>query len=270
MKELISIFFVTLIVSVFFVTITLFIWNLKGPKHFNYKGKNISFGTGSILIIPVIIGFFLIDRKTIIFNYFLIGIIFLAITGLIDDIWGNKNIKGLKGHISQLIKGNITTGMLKAFVGIIISFIYALNFSISVYELLVNFIVLLLFINTLNLFDLRPGRCCKVFFVLIGFILVFAVINKRYQEAIYMAVVLAVVLPYFFYDIKSKTMLGDAGSNLLGFIVGFSTLITIPLYLKTLLAVGLVLLHWYTEKISLTEVIENSNILKFLDNLGRI
>jgi hypothetical protein len=270
MKDIFDLFFITLIISIILVPIFLKLWNLTGPREKNYKGKKIAVGTGIILIIPIFIGIYLIQNKLILLKYFIYGIIFMGITGLIDDIWGDKNIKGLKGHFGKLKNGIVTTGILKAVIGTIVSFFYAQKFSFTFYELVVNFIIILLFINSLNLFDLRPGRCCKVFFILYGIAYMYMLFTAEYHQAQYMAVIPAAVIPFFIYDLKAVMMLGDAGSNILGFMLGFIYITIFPLYLKALLAVGLIMLHWLTEKKSLTDIINNNYILKYLDNLGRI
>src|SRR5690554_969722 len=94
----------------------------------NYKGDVIPVGMG-IVIIPVIIvnsiflNYFLInnDKTQQLLLVFLVGIMTMAAVGLIDDLIGNRDETGFKGHILSLLKGKLTTGGLKAITGGLIS-----------------------------------------------------------------------------------------------------------------------------------------------------
>ncbi|MFW5992009.1 MAG: hypothetical protein ACOCQN_02325, partial [Halanaerobiaceae bacterium] len=86
----------------------------------NYRGKYIPV-TGGILITGISVfiwSIFLLagtgEYITISKLIFLMTII--AVTGLLDDIAGDNNSKGLKGHFSSLLRGKLTTGVLKVFI----------------------------------------------------------------------------------------------------------------------------------------------------------
>jgi len=64
-------------------------------------------------------------------------------------------------------------------------------------------------------------------------------------------------------------MMGDAGSNVLGASVGFLAASAFSLYTKIAILACLIGVHIFTEKYSLTELIEKNSFLKYLDNLGR-
>ncbi|MDI3310205.1 MAG: UDP-N-acetylmuramyl pentapeptide phosphotransferase, partial [Thermoanaerobacterium sp.] len=92
---------------------------------------------------------------------FLVSIILMSYVGLIDDLLGDRSVTGLKGHIKSLLNMKLTTGGLKAVVGIIVSFYISINISNRLADIIVNTLLISLFTNFLNLLDLRPGRACK-------------------------------------------------------------------------------------------------------------
>lgn len=64
-------------------------------------------------------------------------------------------------------------------------------------------------------------------------------------------------------------MLGDAGANVLGGVLGLAVVTGAPAAVQIFYFLLLVGFHVVTEKISLTEVIAKNSLLCFLDNLGR-
>ena len=81
--------------------------------------------------------------------------------------------------------------------------------------------------------------------------------------------IMASVLAYAPLDLKGKGMLGDAGSNFLGISLGLELMFKLSVSGKIFITLFLVVLHIYTEKKSLTELIEKISFLKLIDNLGR-
>jgi UDP-GlcNAc:undecaprenyl-phosphate GlcNAc-1-phosphate transferase len=89
--------------------------------------------------------------------------------GLLDDAVGTKEARGLRGHVKALLDGQLTTGMVKAIYGGLLSFIVAVVAPLTAPPLLSALLVSLA-ANTINLFDLRPGRALKAFFV--GYVII--------------------------------------------------------------------------------------------------
>jgi UDP-N-acetylmuramyl pentapeptide phosphotransferase/UDP-N-acetylglucosamine-1-phosphate transferase len=160
----------------------------------------------------------------------------------------------------------LTTGGIKALTGFVLAFLTSRHFSQDYLSLAVNALLLALAINALNLLDLRPGRAIKVF--LLGFLLLFWKYGLLVEQG-WILVMVGASLSYAPLDFRGKVMLGDTGSNLLGFALGYSLVALIPLYTKAFLLMLLVLLHWYSERYSLTEFIARVSILDFFDRLGR-
>lgn len=64
-------------------------------------------------------------------------------------------------------------------------------------------------------------------------------------------------------------MLGDTGANLLGAALGMASVWTMTFPAQLAVVAFLMLLHLFTERYSLTMIIEKNRLLRFLDNLGR-
>ncbi len=236
----------------------------------NYRKQPIPIGMGLVFILVqsfVILIFALYENTndTFVFSY-IISILMIGLIGIIDDIIGEKEVKGFKGHITSLLKLKLTTGGLKLIIGGAAALIVSLIISINFIELIVNILIIGLFTNLINLFDLRPGRACKVF-ILLSIILIISAKLRGYNYII--SSLLGIILVYLPYDLRVKSMMGDAGSNVLGMTLGVFCAGTQPFSIKVLYLVVLVTIHIITEFYSLTEIIDNNKILCYIDKLGR-
>ncbi|GAV22347.1 hypothetical protein cpu_08570 [Carboxydothermus pertinax] len=189
----------------------------------------------------------------------------MTFLGIVDDFFGDAKAKGLKGHFKKLIlEHKLTTGALKAIGGAFLALMLTINEPFKF--LVIDFLLIVLGINFMNLFDLRPGRAGKVFIFLAAII---GLTYFTYPAATFLYMVFGIVLAYLPLDLKAKVMMGDAGSNALGFILGYSAVLLFSYKVKVGVVVFLVLFHLLTEKYSLTAIIKNNRLLSYLDELGR-
>ncbi|MDD2620920.1 MAG: hypothetical protein PHC92_09670 [Syntrophomonadaceae bacterium] len=240
-----------------------------GAVRQNYQGIDIPVSAGisfplvtiSVFAIYVPFSFF----KTSYYP-FLLGIMALCFLGFIDDMLGQRDALGFKGHFGALFKGSLTTGGLKALGGGVIAFFLALLQPTGWVDLLLNTMLMALFTNMLNLLDLRPGRAIKGY--LFFLIIIVALAGARVDWLI-IAPLLGAVIIYFVIDLKARAMMGDAGSNVLGLALGYISVISLNLPCRAGVLLFLILLHIYTEKYSLTRTIEKYSFLRAVDKLGR-
>lgn len=233
----------------------------------NFRGEMIPIGMGifyipSIILLSIFIN---IIYNNSISNLILIGTTVMAFVGYLDDSNVDKDNKGLKGHIRQLLKLKLTTGMLKAIAGLGISFYISLNISASFIEIILNTFVIALFTNFMNLWDLRPGRASKIF-------IFFAILGIFFSTLIfkfYLFIMIILTLIYSIGDLKAKYMLGDTGSNLLGIFLGIVMAFNLGMNAKILCLFFLIMAHILAEKVSFSKIIENNKFLKYLDMMGR-
>ena len=188
-----------------------------------------------------------------------------AFVGFIDDIIGSRIIGGLRGHFSQIRFGIMTTGTLKAVIGLSISIIIAAAVSGTALLFLLNAAVITLSMNAANLFDLRPGRVVKVFTIAAA--ATFAASAAAAFWSLW-GFIIPPVAGLLWGDLKEQSMMGDAGANALGAILGLSFVINLSWVANLVILGVLVALHLVSERYSISAFIERTPVLRQLDELG--
>lgn len=193
--------------------------------------------------------------------------VFFAFFGFIDDLLGNRKAKGLIEHFGCLLKGELTTGGLKALGAGVIGLVVVSYITDTFIEAFIGWFTLLLLTNFINLLDLRPGRALKVFSFLILTLFLF---SWQRTEIWSLAIPLVPVLFFYFpLDLKGNAMLGDTGANLLGGILGYFTIQLFNIWIQAAVLFTLALIHLYAEQYSLSVLIEKNRVLNWFDRLGR-
>ena len=237
----------------------------------NYRGDMIPVGLGLVFIPSLVINSIIliysniVPEKIIMIYMLLFASIAMSFVGIIDDSLGNRGVTGLIGHFKALFKGSLTTGAFKALLGGFVGLTLAVTLSKSIPNIIVATLVVALSTNMMNLFDLRPGRAIKAYVILA--IIIFLASAKFNREV--MMLIVPAVLAYFYFDLRALTMMGDAGSNVLGVSTGVFIVSSFDLRVQLVSLVLLVAIHVLTEKFSLTKIIENNKFLNYVDKLGR-
>ncbi len=236
----------------------------------NYKKEEIPICMGLLFVFVQIISIGITLLLTEVNNKYIISYLFaltlMGMVGLLDDLIGDKNVKGFKGHIKSFFKGTLTTGGIKAGIGFFVALFISIMISQNLVDIVINTLLISLFTNLTNLFDLRPGRTIKVF-ILLSLIMLFTGNIGEYNFILYSFYGILVI--YFPLDLKAKAMMGDVGSNVLGITLGVYCAFTHGLIGKSIYLFILIVIHIMAEKISFSKVIENNKILRFIDDLGR-
>ena len=200
----------------------------------------------------------------------LVAVLGFGVLGLLDDLKGDKQIKGLRGHFSAAAKGKFTTGFLKAVGGILLSLFLSWNLhNNDIARLLLDAALIALCANFINLLDLRPGRAGAVFLVLGGAVLLFGIRTQGAFAGVspLLFVVLAALVVYE-RDARATVMLGDVGSNTLGACLGLALAQSAcPTVLRGIFVLLLLGIHIVAERISLTKLISDTPLLRTLDAL---
>lgn len=237
----------------------------------NYKGKEI-LAIGGIVFIPVqlvAVLQLLLQRPE--HSYVYLSYMFLLLSmgfaGVIDDLAGDRRIKGLINHVRSTLMNNMTTGFLKALIGILSACIISLRAAGSLAELILNVLIITLYANTVNIFDMRPGRAVKFFLAMAALLLLS--VESRLAEALPLIILILTVFIYISYDLREICMLGDTGANILGITLGYFSSLFLNFNSKLILLILLIFLNMISEKLSITSFIRKSKILSFLDSLGR-
>lgn len=237
----------------------------------NYKKDMIPVSMGlvflpMIVINGILLAIFTTEYKNLLYLFmYIFGLIAMCLVGILDDIIGNRDVSGLKGHFKSLFKGNLTTGGFKALFGGFVGILISVAISKNIIDIGINTLIIALSTNLMNLLDLRPGRAIKVYLFLA--ILIFLTI-AGYPKGLLLLIVPS-VLVYFTHDLKAKAMMGDTGSNVLGISIGILVAMVYGLGVRVGWLVFLIFIHLLTEKYSLTKIIEQNKFLNFIDKLGR-
>jgi hypothetical protein len=173
-----------------------------------------------------------------------VGVAAVALLGLADDLWSGPE-RGFRAHLA---KGS-TTGVAKA-VGIPLV-------ALATTRSLRKATLVALAANVLNQLDTRPGRALKAF--LAGA----ALVRGPATPYVPIAVLLAP------YDLREMTMLGDAGANALGALLGYGSVGKLTARGQLFAIAALAGLTIAGEARSLGELIERTPVLSRLDRLGR-
>lgn len=198
--------------------------------------------------------------------------------GLFDDWVGDRTSKGFRGHLHALRRGILTTGGLKL-VGI--GFL-ALFTAVSLYwsgidslpRIILATCVIALSANLMNLFDLRPGRAGKMY--ILGLIVAFIALS--FSPIIHLGIIDSIALAFavlgpliavWRFDVGEKGMLGDAGANSMGALLGYLLATALPTWALLICTIALFAVNLLSERISFSAIIAGNKVLSIIDDWGR-
>jgi UDP-N-acetylmuramyl pentapeptide phosphotransferase/UDP-N-acetylglucosamine-1-phosphate transferase len=244
----------------------------------NYREEQIPAVMGVIFValLPFITGLSMLFSVNSIYDsmLFLFVVVAMGFMGLLDDQMGNRNSKGFKGHFLALFKSRqLTSGGFKAVFGAMIALVFSIAVALQLktpwwpLELIINFLLVSLATNMVNLFDLRPGRAGKIYLVVFFIILAFSKNLENYL-GLFLPVA-AIILYYLPFDLRAEVMMGDVGSNVLGASLGMMMAWMLSDISKIVALVIMLILQLSAEKVSFTRMIEKNVILRYIDNIGR-
>jgi hypothetical protein len=164
----------------------------------------------------------------------------VAAIGLADDLWSGEE-RGIRAHLAA----GGTTGVLKLAGIPLVALLRTRSLS--------GALLVAGSANLLNQLDTKPGRALKAY-VAAAFAL---------DAPLGLAVLL---LPY---DLRERVMLGDAGSNALGALLGFKSVDRFRGRGRWAAVAGVVALNIAGERRSLGDLIERTPGLSHLDGMGR-
>jgi hypothetical protein len=164
----------------------------------------------------------------------------VAALGLADDLWSGEE-RGIRAHLAA----RRTTGILKL-VGIPAVGVAATR-SLSGGLLVAGCA------NLMNQLDTKPGRAIKAYTV----------------AALALRAPLGIAVLLGPYDLRERLMLGDAGSNALGALLGLKSVDVIRGRGRWVAALAVAGLNIVGERRSLGELIERTPVLRELDAWGR-
>ena len=244
----------------------------------NYRDHQLATGAGVLIVLAVLVieagrailgslgvgdaPGLSIQRSEVLFAAFGFGLL-----GLLDDLLGDGSARGFRGHLRALVHGEITTGFLKLFggAGIAVVLVATPGFATG-RRLLVDAVLIALAANLGNLLDRAPGRTIKaaiVAYIPLAFVLGTGAVG------IAIAPVMGAAIGLLPDDLGERLMLGDAGANVIGAVLGLGVVLGRGEVTRTTALVALVVANVAAELVSFSSIIDRVKPLRALDRLGQ-
>lgn len=184
-----------------------------------------------------------------------------SIVGFLDDTFGTAAFRGIRGHLSALRKGIVTTGLVKLLASPVMAAVYVFvtngpgNYLSYLYITMIAASS-----NAFNLLDLRPGRS-QGFAIVTLLALLFVFHSSIVIGAI--LILLVTIIP----DARAKVMMGDTGAIAIGCALALVVIASSNITLAFSYTAIAVFLNLIAEKYSLGKIIAGNALLCRLDGL---
>lgn len=198
-----------------------------------------------------------------------------ALLGAVDDVLGTPDQRGFRGHLGALARGHVTTGALKLLGGAAVAVVVVAPLAGlhgpnamggSVGRLLADAALVALCANLGNLLDRAPGRVVKAAGA--AFVVLVVALHRR-ADLDGVAVVTGASFGLLLDDLRERLMLGDAGANAIGAVVGMGVVLAAAPGVRTAVLAVVAVLNLAGELVSFSRVIDAVPPLRALDKAGR-
>jgi UDP-N-acetylmuramyl pentapeptide phosphotransferase/UDP-N-acetylglucosamine-1-phosphate transferase len=251
-----------------------------GHVKVNYRGRELPFPFGVLVLaaalvalIPLMLLQVLASAELFHPDVWPIAVYSLGVLalGLIDDTLGEPREgaptrRGWRGHGAAVMRGELSTGALKAAGSLALALLAMSWLGLSDGRWLLAVAVLVLATNAFNLLDLRPGRATKAF-VLLG--LGLGIGSGSPRQLWSLGLFAGPALLAGLYDLRERAMLGDTGANLLGALAGLWLVLALSEIGQIVALVLLAAITIYGEVRSISGFVERTPGLRQLDSFGR-
>ncbi|MGH8982298.1 MAG: hypothetical protein ACRDY6_00265 [Acidimicrobiia bacterium] len=201
-------------------------------------------------------------RSLVLFAVFGFGLL-----GLIDDIVGEGDERGFRGHVGALLRGRLTTGLLKLVGGAAVAVVLVATPGFATgRRLVIDALLIALAANLGNLLDRAPGRVIKVGVVVY---VPLALALGAGAVGVAIAPVMGAAVGLLAPDLRERLMLGDTGANVIGAVLGLGVVLGLGQTARTVVLVVVAALNVAAELVSFSAVIERVPPLRAFDQLGR-
>jgi hypothetical protein len=189
----------------------------------------------------------------------------MAVAGHLDDRRGDEATRGFAGHVGALSHGRVTGGSIKVAAGALgggaAGALLADGRTAAEIAALVA-----LGANWVNLLDRAPGRAAKVSLGLGCGLLTGGASGWRPAGAAALGALIPCIRP----DLEERAMLGDAGANALGAVLGLGLALSLGASGRRMAIAALAALTAASERWSYSRAIERVRLLAWVDDLGRV
>jgi len=201
-------------------------------------------------------------RSLVLFAAFGFGLL-----GLIDDVVGEGDERGFRGHVGAFLRGRLTTGLLKLVGGGAVAVVLVATPGFATgRRLVIDALLIALAANLGNLLDRAPGRVIKA--GVVAYVPLALVLGTG-AVGVAIAPVMGAALGLLAPDLRERLMLGDTGANVIGAVLGLGVVLGLGSTSRTIVLVVVAALNVAAELVSFSDVIERVPPLRALDQLGR-
>ena len=245
----------------------------------NYRGRTLPFPLGALTPAAALVALVplallqqlgsseVFHAEAVAVALYALGVIAL---GLLDDMLGARPgrpaPRGWRGHSAAVLRGELSTGALKAAGSLGLALFVTSFQALSDARWLLASAVLVLATHFFNLLDLRPGRATKALLILGAGLLIGSQDTRPLWS---LGLFAGPALVAGFYDLRERAMLGDSGASLLGALAGLWLVLTLSGTGQAIALALLAALTVYGELYSLSALIERTRALRRLDSWGR-
>ncbi|HET7235333.1 MAG TPA: hypothetical protein VFK59_02755 [Actinomycetota bacterium] len=191
------------------------------------------------------------------------GLVFAA--GFVDDL-SSGGPRGISNHLRELLRMHVTTGVVKLLVITASAIVVGGSLPGRGSATVAGVVLMAAGANLWNGLDVRPGRALKAFLPVAAVVLLAGPPLELVPPLPGVVVGAALVLPA---DLRERGVLGDGGSNLLGFVAGLGLYLVLPTWGVWLGAACAVTLNVLAETVTLSRMIAAVAAIRWYDGLGR-
>ncbi len=245
-----------------------------GALRENQRNEDIPAAAGisfPAVVIPAFLAYAILQRylawPVFTSNYviYIFGMLGMAMLGFIDDMLGGIDSSSVKQQIAIMIQGGIAASTVRNF-GVIVIGLFVAFFNAEIWwEWLLNALLIVMFTNLMNILETRPGRSVKAY-LLFGAAIALTALGQI--DFVLIAPLSGAVLACLLYELKTPSMTGYVGASVLGFTLGFWGACGLSLSTRIALLLFLIVMHLFTERYSLADVIANNRLLSRIDETG--
>lgn len=189
----------------------------------------------------------------------------MGVAGRVDDLRGDEQARGFRGHIKAAFSGRITGGFIKILAGGLAGLAAGAAVMNDALDIVLSGAVIALAANLFNLFDRAPGRAVKLW--LLAMVPVVILASDAWQVA--SAGLIGAAIASLPSDLGARGMLGDAGVNPMGAVWGLGLALVTDTLGRAIGAALLLALNVVSERYSFSDVIDRTPPLRAFDLLGR-
>lgn len=214
-------FFISLLITPVVIAISTKLNIVDQPNFRKVHTHPVSVLGGTVILFSFLIGIWLSHPMEVEIKPLIIGSIIMYLVGLIDDIYDLKPLLKLAGQIvaaSVIVIYGITIDFISFPIGPTIHF--------GIFSYLITIIWIVAITNAINLIDGLDGLASGVSVIALMTIAFIAILQGNIFITMICSVLIGSLLGFLCFNFHpAKIFLGDSGALLIGFIIGFLSLL---------------------------------------------